>query len=150
TASVSPPVSIVSQWRQHRRPAIMAAMPAAARKKSLASPPPGRTPDQRPVVRRGVWWGLGCALLIAVGVRLASTPAAGGWRYERQSIEALQARTERRPGDPALRLVLGRKLLAAGRSREAVEECRRAAALTPQSAEAWAALGRALAAAGQD
>lgn len=128
----------------------MAAMPGARRKKSLTPRPPSSVPDRPPAVRRSVWWVLGIALIAALGLRFLSTPAARRWRYERQSIDALRATAERRPGDPVLRLALGRKLLAAGRAGEAVEECRRAAALAPASAEAWGALGRALAAAGRD
>jgi tetratricopeptide (TPR) repeat protein len=101
-------------------------------------------------VRRGIWWAIAAALVVALGIRLWATPAARQWRYERQPIEALRTAAERRPGDPVLRLTLGRKLLAAGQVNEAIEEFRKAAALEPQSTEALAGLGQALAAAGQD
>jgi predicted Zn-dependent protease len=113
-----------------------------------------RTPNAEhptpPPVRRGLWWVAALALLIAVGVRLASAPAVRQWRYERQPVEALQAALGQRPGDAVLRMTLGQKLLAAGRASEAVEAFRRAAALEPQSAEALAGMGRALAASGRD
>jgi Flp pilus assembly protein TadD len=125
-------------------------MPAVQRKKALASPPPNPPPRGAPARRKRVWWIPGIALLIATGLRLASTDAGRRWRYERQSIDALHVSAEQRPGDPVLHLVLGRKLLAAGRTPEALEECRRAVALSPASARAWAALGQAMAAAGQD
>jgi predicted Zn-dependent protease len=101
-------------------------------------------------VRRGLWGLAALALLIALGVRLGSTPEARRWRYERQPVEALQAAAAGRPGDPVLHQALGQKLLDSGRAEEAAEEFRRAAGLEPQSPEAFAGLGEALAAAGHD
>jgi predicted Zn-dependent protease len=101
-------------------------------------------------VRRGIWWVIAAALVAALGIRLWATPAARQWRYERQSSESLQAAAARRPGDPVLRLTLGRKLLLGGQAGKAIEEFQKAAALEPQSAEALAGLGRGLAAAGRD
>src|SRR2546426_1501461 len=131
----------------------MAAMPRARQRKpgsGLRAVDPNTERPAPPPVRRGLWWVAALALLIAVGMRLGSTPAARRWRYERQPVEALQKEATRRPGDAVLRLTLGRKLLAAGQASEAVQEFQRAAALEPRSAEALAGLGRALGATGHD
>src|SRR5437660_777596 len=131
----------------------MAVMPRAPHKKSVPreSPaPPLPSLPARPSGRRRQWAVVAVCLLVAVGVRLWATAGVRQWRYERQPIEALQAAAEMRPGDPVLRLALGRKLLAAGRADEAAPEFRRAATLDPQSAEALAGLGAALAAAGHE
>jgi len=101
-------------------------------------------------VRRGLWAVVAAALVVALGIRLWASPGVREWRYRRQPVPALQAAAERRPSDPVLRRVLGRKLLAAGRPGEAVAEFRRAADLDPQSVEALTGLGEALAATGQD
>jgi predicted Zn-dependent protease len=89
-------------------------------------------------------------LLAALGVRLWATAGARRWRYERQPVETLRSIAEHLPGDPVLRLTLGRKLLAAGQAGEAAQEFRRAATLDPHSAEALAGLGAALAASGHE
>ncbi len=127
-------------------------MARAPKNRKPASPaaPPRVSNLARSPVRGGLWMAVLGALVLAGGIRLGATPGARRWWYQRQSIPALQATAERRPGDPVLRETLGRKLLAAGRVPEAVEELRRAAVLAPDSPEALAGFGRALATAGQD
>jgi predicted Zn-dependent protease len=103
-----------------------------------------------PIVRTGLWVVIALALAGAVAVRVWELPEVRRSRYQRQTLAALQAAAERRPGDPVLRLALGRKLQAAGRTEEASAEFQRAAALEPKSPDGLTALGEALAAAGRD
>jgi predicted Zn-dependent protease len=126
------------------------ARPTHKKPQSPASTNGRRAAAPRSPVRPGLWVLIGVALISAVGVRLWTSPPVREWRYRRQPIEALQAAAEQRPGDPALRLALGRKRLAAGQAGEAAAEFRRAAALDPRSAAALTGLGEALAVAGQD
>src|SRR5260370_38790687 len=107
----------------------MAAMPRTRQRKSgsgvraVDPNPEHRTPNTQhpppPPVRRGLWWVVALALLIAVGVRLGSTPMVRRWRCERPPVEALRSEAARRAGDPELRLELRRKRLAARRASEA-------------------------------
>jgi predicted Zn-dependent protease len=101
-------------------------------------------------VRRVLWVVVAAALVAALGIRLWESPTGRESRYRRQTIPDLQAVADRRPGDPVLRRMLGQKLLAAGRPRDAVEEFRRAAVLQANSAAALVDLGKALAAAGEE